>query len=209
MSSVVGRGSCSAPSLMPTIIVLWPEHRWRSRERICPSTRTMLVRAIGYAPERRTIEMLSDQSTSVDVGLTTVRSMLDTMRITARSLYSHDATGFDQRRKSGFGRFFDSTDGARLRPFETTRLLEGVNGVRLAGSGANLRILMGTLRLCQPTIVVDGVTLPDFNGADLNAMVAPEEISAVEVYATAGSAPVQYKSSSISRGGAGCGSIVI
>src|SRR5215831_8417497 len=32
-------------------------------------TQTMLVRAIGYAPERRTIEMLSDQSTSVDVGL--------------------------------------------------------------------------------------------------------------------------------------------
>jgi hypothetical protein len=65
------------------------------------------------------------------------------------------------------------------------------------------------LRLCQPTIVVDGVTLPDFNGSDLNAMVAPEEISGVEVYTTASSAPVQYKSSSMSRGGWGCGSIVI
>jgi hypothetical protein len=58
--------------------------------------------------------------------MTTLKNMLDTMRITAGQLYSHDATGFDQRRKSGFGRFFDSTDVARLRPFETTRLLEGV-----------------------------------------------------------------------------------
>jgi hypothetical protein len=172
-------------------------------------SRAILVRAVGYAPERRTVEILSDQPASVDVGLTSLKTMLDTMRITARPLYSQDATGFDQRRKSGFGRFFDSTDVAHLHPFEATRLLEEVGGVRLSGSGAKLRVFMGTSRLCEPAIFVDGVSLPDFTGADLNAMVAPEEISGMEVYVSAGSAPVQYKSVRSSGNAGPCGSILV
>jgi CarboxypepD_reg-like domain/Carboxypeptidase regulatory-like domain len=104
-------------------------------------TQAVLVRAVGYVPEHRAVELLSDSSSQLDVGLTTVRTMLDTMRITAA--YSNAALGFDQRRRSGLGRFLDSTDVERRRPFETTRLLEDVPGIRLAGSGASLRIFDG------------------------------------------------------------------
>jgi hypothetical protein len=68
---------------------------------------------------------------------------------------------------------------------------------------------MGTSRLCEPAIFVDGVSLPDFTGADLNAMVAPEEISGMEVYVSAGSAPVQYKSVRSSGNAGPCGSILV
>jgi len=46
--------------------------------------------------------------------------------------------------------------------------------------------------------------------ADLNMMVAPEEIVGMEVYTSAATAPVQYKGlSSDSRAGRGCGSIIV
>lgn len=173
-------------------------------------TQTVLIRAVGYAPERRSVDLLRDQPLSLDVRMTTLRRMLDTMRITASRVYSRDANGFERRRKAGFGTFFDSTDVERFRPFETTRLVQRVSGVRLSASGLNQRIYMGTLSPCEPSIFIDGVTFPDFTAADLNMMVSPEEIVGMEVYTSAAGAPVQYKSmSSLSRNGRGCGSIVI
>jgi hypothetical protein len=169
-------------------------------------TQTVLIRAVGYAPERRSVELLGDQSLSLDVRLTTLRRMLDTMRVTASRVYSRDASGFERRRRAGFGTFFDSTDVERFQPFETTRLVQRANGVRVSGSGINQRILMGTLSLCEPSIFIDGVTFPDFTAADLNTMVSPEEIVGLEVYTSAGGAPAQYKSMSSRRA---CGSIVV
>ena len=172
-------------------------------------TQTILIRAVGYSPERRSVELLGDQAARVDVQMTSLRTMLDTIRVTARRLYSRDASGFEHRRTSGFGRFFDSTDVERLRPFETTRILQGINGVRLAGTGLNMRILMGNVTFCEPTIFVNGIALPDFSGGDLNSLVAPEDITGMEVYTSAGSTPAQYRGVSSLRGGRGCGSIVI
>ncbi|HEY7394834.1 MAG TPA: carboxypeptidase-like regulatory domain-containing protein, partial [Gemmatimonadaceae bacterium] len=173
-------------------------------------TQTVLIRAVGYVPERQTVDLVGDQPSTLDVQMTTLRKMLDTMRITASRLYSRDANGFERRRRAGFGTFFDSTDVERYRPFETTRLVERAMGVRVYGSGMDQRIFMGTFMPCEPAIFVDGVTLPDFTAADLNMMVSPEEIVGVEVYTSAASAPVQYHSmSSLSRSGRGCGSIVI
>jgi hypothetical protein len=173
-------------------------------------TQTVLIRAVGYAPERRSVDLLGDQPLTLEIRLTTLRKMLDTMRVTASRLYSRDASGFERRRRSGFGTFFDSADVKRYHPFETTRLVERASGVRLYGSGMNQRILVGHVNPCEASIFIDGVTYPDFTGADLNMMVSPEEIVGVEVYTSAALAPVQYKSvSAFSRNGRNCGSIVI
>jgi hypothetical protein len=173
-------------------------------------TQTVLIRAVGYAPERRSVDLLADQPVTLDVKLTTLRSMLDTMRITASRLYSRDASGFERRRRAGFGTFFDSADVTRFRPFETTRLLERASGVRLYGSGMDQRILVGHVSPCEASIFIDGMTYPDLTGGDLNVMVSPEEIVGVEVYPNGASSPVQYRSmSAFSRSGGNCGSIVI
>jgi len=173
-------------------------------------TQTVLIRAVGYAPERRSVDLLGDQPLTLDVKLTTVRRMLDTMRVTASRLYYADANGFERRRRSGFGTFFDSTDVKRYHPFETTRLVERASGVRLYGSGMNQRIIMDRVTPCEASIVIDGIPYPDLTGGDLNAIVSPEQIVGVEVYSSAGSVPVQYRNrSAFSRSGGRCGSIVI
>jgi len=172
-------------------------------------TQTVIVRAVGFSPERRSVEVMADRPVIVDVQLTSLRHMLDTIRVTAKRLYASDVSGFEHRRTTGFGHFFDSADVERLHPFETTRILQAINGIRLAGTGANLRILMGNVNLCEPTVFVNGIGLTDFSGADLNSLVAPEDITGMEVYTSAGSAPPQYRGIASLRGGRGCGTILI
>jgi hypothetical protein len=164
-------------------------------------TQTLLIRAVGYAPEQRTIELVADGSLSVDISLTNLRSLLDTIRVTASRVYSRDGNGFERRRKIGSGHYFDSTDVEHYRPSEITGLLEMVGGVRVAGAGLNQRIIMQHIDACEPTIFVDGMAFADFTAADLNMMVPPEDVIGVEVYTSAATAPVQFKGmQSLSRG---------
>jgi hypothetical protein len=173
-------------------------------------TQTLLIRAVGYAPEQRTVELVADGSLSVDISLTNLRSLLDTIRITASRVYSRDGNGFERRRKIGSGHYFDSTDVEHYRPSEITGLLEMVGGVRVAGAGLNQRIIMQHIDACEPTIFVDGMAFADFTAADLNMMVPPEDVIGVEVYTSAATAPVQFKGmQSLSRAGRGCGSVVV
>jgi len=173
-------------------------------------TQTVLIRAVGYAPERRSVDLVGEQPLTLDVKLTVLQKMLDTMRVKAGRLYSRDASGFERRRRSGFGTFFDSTDVKRYHPFETTRLVERASGVRLYGSGMNQRIIMDRVTPCEASIFIDGMRYPDLTGGDLNGMVSPEEIVGMEVYSSAALVPVQYKNmSAFSRNGGRCGAIVI
>jgi hypothetical protein len=171
-------------------------------------TQTLLIRAVRYAPEQRIVNLLGETPLSIEVRLTSLKTMLDTMRVTASRLYSAGTNGFEQRRKSGFGSYFDAADVERSRPFEVTRLLRSLNGIDVVGSGFNQRILMrGVMNPCEPSIVIDGVRLPDLTGADLNMMVAPEEIAGMEVYTSAGTVPAQFKG--LSQGSMRCGAVVV
>jgi hypothetical protein len=171
-------------------------------------TQSLLVRAVRYAPEQRTVDLLGETSLSIEVRLTNLKTVLDTIRVTASRVYSADKIGFEQRRKSGFGSYFDTTDVARVRPHEVTRLLYSMNGVQVVGSGFNQRILMrGVMDLCEPSIVIDGVRLPDLTGADLNMMVSPEEVAGMEVYTSAGAVPAQFKG--LSQASMRCGAVVV
>ena len=171
-------------------------------------TQTLLIRALRYAPEQRTVDLFGETPLSIDVRLTSLKHVLDTIRVTASRLYAAGGNGFAQRRKSGFGTYLDSADIERTRPFEATRLLRSLNGIDVVGTGINQRILMrGVMYPCEPSIVIDGVRLPDLTGADLNMMVAPEEIAGMEVYTSAGTVPAQFKG--LSQASMRCGAVVV
>jgi hypothetical protein len=171
-------------------------------------TQSLLIRAVRYAPEQRTVDLVGDAPLSIAVRLTSLKTVLDTIRVTASRIYSADRIGFEQRRKSGFGTYFDSADVQRARPFEVTKLFQSMNGVQVVGSGFNQRILMrGVMNPCEPSIVIDGVRLPELTGADLNMMVSPEEISGIEVYTSAGTVPAQFKG--LSPASMRCGAVVV
>jgi Carboxypeptidase regulatory-like domain/TonB-dependent Receptor Plug Domain len=147
------------------------------------------VRRIGY--EARTIKVevgAGGQPTSVEIVLLAVPAELAGVSVTA------DARGrlreFYLRReeRAAFGRFLDSEDIRRRGPANASDLFRTVPGVSIknnpAAGGNAVRI-----RNCQPMVWVDGQRAP---GAELDEVIRPEEIAAIEFYPSSAGTPAQY-----------------
>jgi hypothetical protein len=164
-------------------------------------TRMLEVRAISYYPRRIPVNVGTD-SGSVRVTLSTLKAVLDTVRITASRVDRHQS-GFEERRRSGFGRFLTDTDIARRSPRMASEIFQTVAGVRMAGDDIKLR---GAFDDCSPGLYIDGQYVPPAPGglkaADIDMWVNVNQIKGIEVYFD--HVPGQFQ-----QGLSGCGSIVI
>ncbi len=172
-----------------------------------PGTRVLEVRALGYYPERRPVNIVL-QAGPVRVALSTLKAVLDTVRISAsRNAYDRDAAGFQRRRRSGVGRYLTAGDIARRQPVVTSDLFRNLPGVRLeigaAGVEKQLLVRGSLLEWCSPAIYLDGLNISGVTADDIDVWVHPREVAGIEVYAALG-APPEYQAS-----GTGCGTILI
>ena len=160
------------------------------------------VRRLGY--EARDIEVkvgAGGQPTSVEIVLLPAPAELAGVSVTA------DPHGrlreFYQRRqeRATFGRFLDSEDIRRRGPANASDLFRTVPGVSIknnpAAGGNAIRI-----RNCQPMVWLDGQRTP---GAELDEVIRPEEIAAIEFYPSSAGTPAQY----LERGNRLCGLILV
>jgi hypothetical protein len=167
-------------------------------------TRMLEVRAVGYYPERRAVDVV-DGAPPIRTELLTMKAMLDTVRITA-SRMRNSLTGFDDRRRSAFGRYVTPEDVARRQPFGTSDLFRNVPGVRidLTERGEKYFSVRGIFAdRCAPAIYIDGFNMSVLSVDEIDNWVHPDEVAGIEIYA-AGTAPAQFQ-----PGLSGCGSIVI
>jgi hypothetical protein len=164
-------------------------------------TRLLDVRAFGYYPERRPIDVVAGAA-PVRVTLSTLVAVLDTVSVTAPRLADGRATGFQDRRRSGVGRFLTPEDISRRSAIFTSEVFRNVPGISLE-RGIKMR---GPFGQCSPALYLDGRYVPPTSGGltadDLDVWVRPDEIAGVEIYY--GSVPPQFQ-----PGLSGCGSIVI
>jgi carboxypeptidase family protein len=170
-------------------------------------TQMLEVRAIGYYPEERPVDLIAGRPPTLQITLATLRSVLDTVHITTSRLYSSDQHGFERRRRSAAsGRFFDQTDVERSRPIGITQLLNRVPGLTMPSASLDDPVLMRDLfsgGYCQPTVYIDGLRMTDLSARELDMWVRPEELDGMEVYPHAGQAPAEFTRFD------GCGSIVV
>jgi hypothetical protein len=170
-------------------------------------TQSFEVRAIGYFPEERTIDLVGGRSATVHVTLATLRSVLDTVRVAATRVYSTDPHGFEARRRAGGrGYFFDRKDVERLRPLEITELLRRVPSLTLSTGEFDQFVYMRDFYgdgYCQPTVFIDGLRLERLSRRDIDLWVRPEELAAMEVYTRPEQAPPQFTTME------GCGVLVL
>jgi hypothetical protein len=147
------------------------------------------VRRIGY--EARAIEVkvgAGGQPTSVEIVLLAVPAELVGVSVTANP--QGRLREFYQRRqeRATFGRFLDSEDIRRRGPANASDLFRTVPGVSIknnpAAGGNAIRI-----RNCQPMVWIDGQRAP---GAELDEVIRPEEIAAIEFYPSSAGTPAQY-----------------
>lgn len=160
------------------------------------------ARRLGY--EQRTMQLQvgeGAESTTLEIVLLAVPEELEKVDVTAASPPTK-LRGFYERsrQKRTFGRFFDEDGIRRLNPRTTSELLRSVPGVTLASnqSGGNTIRIRG----CQPMVWLDDQRVP---GAELDDLIVPSEIAAIEFYASNAGIPAQY----LDRGNRLCGLILV
>ena len=170
-------------------------------------TRMLDVRALGYYPERRRVDIVATAA-PVRVALSTLKTVLDTVKILAsRRVYDRDSNGFERRRRSGVGYFMTAVDIARRQPAQTSDLFNNTPGVRMVYDDIAVEkqiLVRGNMAdWCQAEIYLNGRHLYGVTANDLDVWVRPKEVKGIEVYAGPG-APVEYQ-----EGMTGCGSILV
>lgn len=160
-------------------------------------TQTVEVRAIGFEPKRVAVDLTRERLTTIDVVLDHPVQTLDAVKIYGKG--NSAMAEFQRRLKAGFGHILTPADIARRGAFQASDLFRTIPGVRVApGRGFGNTILV---RGCRPTVYLNGMRMDDQAASDIDMLVTPSELTAVEVY-TAASRPAEFFGNS-------CGSIVL
>jgi hypothetical protein len=169
-------------------------------------TQMLEVRALGFYPVQRAVDLVAGRHGVLQLTLETLRSVMDTVRITAARVYSTDLNGFEHRKKAAAGgRFFDQSDVERYQPINTSQLLNRVPGVQIYGASFDSPVLVrnATSGFCAPEIYIDRVRMQGISAQEIDMLVRPEELLGMEVYRTEVETPAEFTRAD------GCGSIVI
>jgi hypothetical protein len=166
-------------------------------------TRMLEVRAIGYYPERRPVDVVAEGQ-AVEVALATFEAVLDAVRVTADRVGELDLEAFAQRKRgSGMGRFFRADQLMLGNPNTASDLLRTMPG--FVGDGTlRMRGVFEFGGTCMPDVYIDGHLMRGIDSRDLDDFVAPRDIAGIEVYGSGSPKPPQFDS-----GMSGCGSLVI
>lgn len=189
-------------------------------------TRLIEVRAPDYFPKRIAVDII-DGAPPVQLAVSRYAGVLDTLHVVAQARSSLATSGFEYRqRASGTGRFLSAVDIARRRPWYTSDLFDMIPGLQRdrATDTFTMRAPFGD-GWCVPAVFINGMMMrglsadqvdmvapvsqaelpptrdPRDGQIDINLLVRPGEIVAMEVYTLA--VPPQFQDPM-----SGCGSIV-
>ncbi|HEV7839398.1 MAG TPA: carboxypeptidase regulatory-like domain-containing protein, partial [Gemmatimonadaceae bacterium] len=158
------------------------------------------IRRLGYAMQSLDVDTRIPSSAALDIVLKIVAGELEEVTIAAneqaklREFYEH------RSQRGSFGRFLLQNEIRKLGPVNPSDLFRTVPGVVLqtASSAGNVLRVRG----CQPMVWVDGQRVP---GAELDEVIHPSEIAAIEFYPSNAGLPAQY----LERGNRLCGSVLV
>ena len=162
---------------------------------------TVRVRRLGFAERSVEVQVGTGANPAfVEIILTVLPLELAAVSVDA------EATGrlreFFQRReqRKAFGRFLVEEDIRRLAITNASEMFRSVPGAVIRAGGTEGNTIR--VRNCQPTVWVDGQRVP---GAELDEVVRPGDIAAIEFYPSSAGIPAQY----MDRGNRLCGLILV
>jgi hypothetical protein len=164
---------------------------------------TVEARALGFVPQQTMAALSRARPATVTLRMATPVNTLSSVVVYGeRTRRVRLIDEIFERRRSGFARVLLAEEIARRSPIVVSDALRMTPGVRLVstnGLGNAIRV-----RGCAPQVVLDG--MPVLGGAnDIDTLVQPSEVMAIEVYTMAGTAPPQYAG----LGSDGCGAIMV
>ena len=177
-----------------------------SLNNVPPGSRTLELRALGFVPVRRNVDVI-EGTPPIRVAMVTFKAVLDTLKVTAGLSLSLDMRQFDERRKTqGMGRFLTAADIYKRNPLETSYLFRNFPGLDVVSVDLDRSEIQmkGTFEeKCLPAIFLNGSPMLNLSAEELDNMVKPSKIIGIEVYSPT-SVPAQFQT-----GMSGCGSVLI
>jgi len=170
-------------------------------------TQSLVVRQIGFAPEERAVELSTRAPARVDVTMARPANVLSTVVVKADRDVGLERVGFAQRQKSGGGYYLTGDDLARRSPNMLTDVFRTIPGLRVVPSGNGIDYTVQSARSATSGCVkywVDGAVFEAVFPGDVDRLVPPQEIAAIEVY-NGISVPAQFQQA----GSSNCAAIVI
>ena len=157
------------------------------------------VRRIGYAMQFFDVDTRIPSSRNLDIVLTTVASELEEVVISGNDVSKLRAFYERKQQRGSFAKFLDQNEIKKLGPIHPSDLFRTVPGIsiRAASGGNSIRI-----RGCQPMVWLDGQKVP---GAELDEVIQPSDIAAIEFYPSSAGIPAQY----LERQNRLCGSVLV
>ena len=158
-----------------------------------------------FQPRRVAVDVVDNTIAMTEISLDAVAPTVDTVKVQADK-WSGQMAAFEQRRKLGFGHFYDESYLEQRNARTIADVLRSTPGVTINPSQnsrdqVTMRGASGTGK-CIPALFVNGVNTPVTNGI-IDDVVNQTEVRAMEVYTGTGSTPIEFQTRN------GCGSIVI
>jgi hypothetical protein len=152
-------------------------------------THVLQVRQVGLAPATMLVDLLPQQTTEAAVEMPSART-LATFNVRADAVTALDRSGFEARRRSGFGYALENKDFANRTDITTVlREMPSVTVTKQRGSTSiTLPGRMGGQ--CSAVIYIDGARA---DAEQLNSL-DPPTVRAVEVYPREINVPAQFAS---------------
>ncbi|MDB4912033.1 MAG: TonB-dependent receptor plug [Gemmatimonadetes bacterium] len=166
-------------------------------------TQTVEVRLLSYSPKRYTVDLSPARESRLSAVMDAKAQVLG--EVTVQGKATSSIPGFDDRAKRGMGTFLNRAEIENRQSVLTTDLFRTIPGLTVGFDGTNY-VVQSSRSLgsgCQVQWYLDGSPY-DNSQNDLDQMLRPDDIEAVEVYKSASEVPVQFQGRDAS-----CGTILV
>jgi carboxypeptidase family protein len=164
----------------------------------------ILIRAIGFAPERVTVVLVAGRATerAIQLDSTTAPTSLAAIDVSAPATQRNfRLVEFERRRASGRGQYLTEPEIIRAGAYSVPDALRGMRGVTYecgGGGGCYVRMSRAPMQ-CLPEFIVDDHVMNDFGPS-----TPIRDVVGLELYTGPAEVPAEYAGRN-----AGCGVIVI
>lgn len=149
---------------------------------VLPGTQSILVRRVGYSPVETPLDVTMGQPNQLTVRLGSYAPMLSTVDVKAKA-DPLKSTGFEHRRKMGFGRYMDLAAITAAQPTYTSDILRRLPGIQVLGSGSSARLTTTRGNGCV-RVMIDNNNVSVDGGQTIDEVVGAQDVVAVEFYNT-------------------------
>ena len=169
-------------------------------------TQSLVVRQLGFEPVETAVELSGRAPRQVTVTMSKPARVLETVAVTAeRSKEGLDLVGFNRRQKVGFGYFMSTEDIQKRQATRMTDLFRTVPSLRVVPSGMDYVVESGRdVQGGCVRYVVDGAPYNALFPGDIDRLMPPNDVAAVEVY-SGSSTPAEFQA----PGNSSCTTIVM